>query len=119
MIDYGLADYAASVLSNFLSAITIYFSIATAYVIAAFTAGARLTRLQLVIVNTGFTIAAGTMGSLSVLLFSRFYELALQAQETDAQTPLFDFSIPIGALAVIVFLGCVLFMWSVRRTPKS
>lgn len=115
MIDYGLAEYATSVMGNFLSAITIYFSIATAYVVAAFAAGPRLTTLQLAIVNTGFTIAAGTMGTLSVLLWSRFFELAGQGQEIGAETPLVDFSIPLGVLVIIVFLGCVVFMWSVRR----
>ena len=118
MIDYGLAEYATSVMANFLSAITIYFSIATAYVIAAFVAGPRLTRLQLVIVNIGFTIAAGTMGTLSVLLISRFFELAGQNQEIGAETPLVDLSIPLGVLVMIVFLGCVVFMWSVRRDSK-
>ncbi|MEH6603948.1 MAG: hypothetical protein V7711_00060 [Pseudomonadales bacterium] len=118
MIDYGLAEYATSVQGNFLSAITIYFSIAAAYVTAAFVAGSRLTRLQLTIVNIGFTIAAGTMGALSVLLFSRFFELAGRNQETGAETPLVDFTIPLGVLVIIVFLGCVVFMWSVRRDSK-
>lgn len=118
MIDYGLAEYGSSVMSNFLSAITIYFSIATAYVIAAFVAGSRLTRLQLAIVNIGFTIAAGTMGTLSVLLFLRFFEIASQVQKTGAATPIVNFSIPIGILVAIVFCGCLVFMWSIRRESR-
>ncbi|MDG1906482.1 MAG: hypothetical protein P8I38_12735 [Arenicella sp.] len=110
MIDYALAEYATSVQGNFLSALTIYFSIATAYVVAAFVAGSKLTRLQLVIVNIGFTIAAGIMGTLSVLLFRRFIELAQQNHETGAATPLVDFSMPISVLVAIVFLGCLVFM---------
>ena len=119
MMDYSLAEIATLVQGNFLSAITIYFSTATAYVITAFIAGSKLTRLQLAIVNIGFTIAAGIMGTLSVLLFSRFIELAGHVQNTGGPktTPLVDFSIPLMALVIIVFLGCILFMWSVRH-PK-
>lgn len=120
MIDYGLAEIATSVQANFLSAITIYFSIATAYVIAAFVAGSKLTGLQLAIVNIGFTIAAGIMGTLTVLLFSRFIELAEQVEKSGGpkKTPLVDFSLPLSVLVIIVFLGCMLFMWSVRQDSK-
>ena len=113
MIDYGLAEYAASVMSNFLSAIALYFSIITAYVITAFIAGSRLTKLQLAIVNVSFTIAAGTIGTLAVLTFGRFFELARRLQDS-AGTPLVDFSYPLGILVAIVFLGSLVFMWSVR-----
>lgn len=120
MIDYGLAEIATSVQANFLSAMTIYFSIATTYVIAAFVAGSKLTRLQLAIVTIGFTIASGIMGTLSVLLFGRFIELAELVQETGGpqNTPLVDFSLPLMALFIIVFLGCIIFMWSVRKNAK-
>ena len=114
MVDYELAEYASAVMGNFLSAIAIYFSIVTAYVIAAFVAGSRLTKLQLIIVNVSFTIAAGTIGSLSVLVFSRFYELAQRLQDSDG-TVLVDFSYPLGVLVAIVYLGSLVFMWSVRR----
>ena len=114
MIDYGLAQYASSVMGNFMSAIAIYFSIVTAYVIAAFVGGARLTTLQLTIVNISFTIAAGIFGVLSVLIFTRFIELGRRLQDA-AGTPLVDFSFPLGILVATVFLGCLVFMWSVRR----
>jgi ABC-type sulfate transport system permease subunit len=114
MTEYELADYATSVMSNFLSAIAIYFSIVTAYVVAAFAAGNRLSKLQLIIVNVTFTVAAGIMGLLSYLLFSRFYELGSQAGRSHDDTPLVDFSVPLGILVTIVYLGCLLFMWTVR-----
>ena len=115
MTEYELADYAASVMSNFLSAIAIYFSIVTAYVVAAFVSGSRLSKLQLIIVNTAFTIAAGIMGSLSVLLFNRFVELARSAGQGPDDTPLVDFTIPLGVLVLAVYLGCLIFMWTVRE----
>ena len=114
MIDYELSSYVSSILSNFLSAITIYFSIVTAYVIAAFVAGEKLSKLQLAIVNICFTIAAGIMGVLSVLIFSRFIEFGQKVQGS-VETPLVDFTWPLGFLIIIVYMGCLVFMGSVRR----
>lgn len=117
MSEYELSDYAASVMSNFLSAMTIYISVITAYVAAAFVAGDRLTKLQLVIVNTTFTIAAGVMGVLSYFIFARFFELArlAQIQGSPAETPLIDFGAPLAILVSIMYLGSIVFMWSIRK----
>ena len=117
MIDYSLAQYTSSVMGNFLAAVAIFFSIVTAYVIAAFVGGSRLTKLQLVIVNISFTIAAGIFGTLSVLIYSRFVELGRRLQDDDG-VPIVDYSLPLGILVAIVFLGCLVFMWSVRRDSK-
>ncbi len=119
MTEYEIADYATSVMSNFLSAITIYFSVVTAYVVAAYTTGERLSKLQLSIVNITFTIASGIMGLLSFLLCSRFYELVNQSGHIRGDTPIVDFSIPLGILVSIVFLGSIIFMWSVRRKSNG
>lgn len=121
MSEYELADHTASLMSNFLSAMTIYFSIITAYVVAAFSAGNRLTRLQLVIVNATFTIAAGIMGLLSCLLFNRFHERAsiVVSEYAQDKTPLVDFGVPLAILVLIMYVGCLVFMWSVRRKLES
>lgn len=118
LMDYDLADYTSSVMGNFLSCITIYFSIVTAYVIAAFAAGGKLSRLQLFIVNSSFTIAAGVIGPLTVLSFSRFVELARRLQDAD-NTPLIDFSYALAVLVLILYLGSLAFMYSVRRKPSE
>lgn len=117
MIDHELADYASSVMSNFLSGITIYFSIVIAFVLAAFVAGDRLSKLQLVIVNVSFTIAAGIMGALSILSFNRFFELAQRLQDSEG-TPLLNFTYILAILIIILYLGCLAFMWSVRKKVK-
>ncbi len=118
MTEYELADYTATLMSNFLSAITIFFSIVTAYVVAAFISGDRLTKLQLVVVNATFTIAAGVMGTLSFLIFSRFFELARLTQsqsQSPIATPLVDFGLPLAILIIAMYIGGLIFMWSVRR----
>ena len=56
MTEYEVADITASVLSNFLTALTVFLSIVSAYVISAFAAGNRLTRIQLSIVNLCFLV---------------------------------------------------------------
>ena len=114
MSEYEIADYAASLMGNFLSVITIYFSIITAYVVAAFVAGARLTPIQLAIVNATFVIAAGIMGTLTVLIFSRFYAFAAQLQAINDSSVLIDFTVPLALLAGAMFIGCLIFMWTVR-----
>ena len=115
MSEYELADYTASLMSNFLSAITVYFSIITAYVVAAFASGTRLSTLQLVIVNAVFSIAAGIIGGLTYLIFKRFYHFANLVNNELPDTPLIDFSAPLGLLMVAMFVGCLVFMWSTRK----
>ena len=121
MTGYELADYAAAVMSNFLSSLTIYFSVITAYVVAAFVAGDRLTRLQLAIVNATFTTAAGIVGVLSYLTFVRFFELAKvsQSQGSPAETPLVDFSTPLAILIAAMYIGSLIFMWTVRKSDDA
>ena len=59
MTEYEVADIAASVLANFLTSLTVFLSIVSAYVISAFVAGQRLTKIQLSIVNLCFLVAVG------------------------------------------------------------
>ena len=119
MSEYEVADYTAALMGNFLSAITIYFSIVTAYVVTAFAAGARLSSLQLIIVNTVFTIAAGIVGALTYLIFGRFYYFATLVNEQLPETPVVDFSAPIGLLLGAMYIGCLVFMWSTRRSKDD
>jgi len=118
MSEYELADYTSTIMSNFLTCITVYFSIVTAYVIAAFSAGTRLSRTQLIIVNLTFTLAAGTIGTLTYLIFVRFYELAVLNQAA-LETPIVDFSIPLATLITTLFLGSLVFMWTIRKKPDA
>jgi hypothetical protein len=57
MTEYEIADLAASVLSNFLTSLTVFLSIVSAYVISAFGAGKRLTKIQLSIINLCFVVS--------------------------------------------------------------
>ena len=63
MSEYELAELAGLAMSNFLTTFTVFVSIVTAYVIAAFAAGQRLSKLQVSIVNSCFLIASGAIGA--------------------------------------------------------
>lgn len=117
MTEYELLDYIASLMANFQTSLALYFTVVTAYVVAAFVAGSRLTTLQLFIVNACFAIAAGIIGTLTVLLFSRFFTFASQVSSVDG-APLVDFRLPLALLVGLVFIGCFVFMWSTRRDRK-
>jgi predicted anti-sigma-YlaC factor YlaD len=115
MTEYEVADIAASVLANFLTSLTVFLSIASAYVISAFSAGERLTKIQLCIVNLCFLISAGILGYLVVSLFRRFFALA---QSIDVERGLIgevDFTWPLCVLLAVIIFGCLIFMWNVRH----
>lgn len=118
MTMYEMADYTNSLLDTFLTTFTIFMSIVTAYVITAFAAGDRLTRFQQAIVNVLFLLSTSVVGLLSVLVFRRFYSHALIAQTPvkSLAAPI-DFTIPLMLIFIVLVLGAITFMWSVRN-PK-
>ena len=118
MTEYELSDYTATIMGNFLTALTVYFSVITAYVVAAFIAGSRLTKIQLIIVNSCFTVAAGVTGYLSVVIFNRFFAFATQTPDPEG-TQTVDFTVPLTILVAGLFVGCLIFMWDVRRSDND
>lgn len=115
MTEYEVADLTAAVLSNFLTALTVFLSIVSAYVISAFGAGERLTKLQLSIVNLCFLVSVGILGFLVVSLYRRFYALAQSISIEQGSIAVVDFTWPLSALLLAIISGCFVFMWNVRR----
>ena len=116
MTEYEVTSLAAEIMSNFLAAFTIYVTIVTAYVIAAFVAGSRLTFFQLAIVNACFTMSALVIGFLSITIYQRATSLAARTWDlTQSTAPPFDFTWVILLLYVCLLLGSFLFMRSVRK----
>jgi hypothetical protein len=97
-------------------------SIVTAYVVAAFAAGSRLTRIQLITVNFCFLLSVSAIGLLSFLLFGRFVVLVRTSQSLQTavpQTPLVDFPWSIAVLYLALTLGSLIFMSNVRKQHVS
>ena len=121
MTEYELADLTGAAMSNFLTTFTVFMSIVTAYVIATFVAGSRLTKIQALIVNICFVISSGTMGLLSVLIFRVFMRRAqaLEATGDVGGGALVDFTWAVAALYVILTIGSIIFMWNVRHSTSD
>lgn len=118
MSEYEVAELTAAVLSNFLTALTVFLSIVSAYVISAFSAGARLTKIQLSIINICFVLAVGILGFLVVSLYRRFYALAGSINVERGTIAAIDFSWPLCVLLLVMVVGCFIFMWSVRSRDE-
>lgn len=115
MTEYETAMITAQVMGNFLTAITVFLSIVSAYVFAAFTAGGRLSKIQLRIVNSCFLVSEVILGYLVVALFRRFFALAQSIYIERGYIANVDFTWPLCGLLVAIVLGSLMFMWNVRN----
>jgi len=122
MSEFELAELAGTAMSNFLTSFTVFVSIVTAYVVAAFAAGRKLTKLQVSVVTTCFLIASVAIGLLSVLIF-RVFLLRTQAL-SQLNNPdigvgvVVDVTWAVAILYVILVCGSLVFMRDVRQ-PKA
>ena len=114
MTEYEVADIAASVLANFLTSLTVFLSIVSAYVISAFVAGQRLSKIQLSIINLCFLVSSGILGYLAVSLFRRFFGLVQSINVERGLIGEVDFTWPLSVLLIAMVFGSLIFMWSVR-----
>ena len=120
MSEYELADIAGVPMGNFLASFTVFISIVTAYVVAAFTAGKRLSTVQVTVVNICFLIAAGAIGSLSILIFQAFLRRAQALGESEVASPVtVDFTWAVIVLYVILICASLIFMRSVRTSAPD
>jgi hypothetical protein len=108
-----LLDLTNAVFANYLTALTIFFSLVTAYVAAAFVAGKLLNRVQLLIVNFSFLTATSMFGYIAVIIYIRFYAL-IQAEESI--DPPLNLAVPSAVLMLLIVAGSLIFMSSVRKT---
>jgi hypothetical protein len=118
--EYELADLTGAAMSNFLTSFTVFVSIVTAYVFAAFTAGKRLSKQQVYVVNTCFLMASGAIGLLSVLIFQVFLRRARALGESEIAGPVtLDFTWVVATLYVVLVCGRLFFMRNVRQTTTN
>ena len=120
MSEFELAELAGTAMSNFLTSFTVFVSIVTAYVVAAFTAGGKLTELQVSVVTTCFLIASVSIGLLSVSIF-RVFLLRTQAlarlENPDIGVgTVVDVTWAVAILYVILISGSLIFMRNVRQS---
>jgi len=118
--EFESAELAASIMGNFLASFTVLLSIVTAYVVAAFVAGRKLTRFQLIIVNVCFIASFIAIGWLSIIMLSRAAFL-VQNSSSDIPTLLPTISLEgvIFALYVVLFAGSLSFMVNIRNSDVA
>ena len=119
MSEFELAELAGTAMSNFLTSFTVFVSIVTAYVVAAFAAGWKLTKLQVSVVTTCFLIASVAIGLLSVLIFRVFLlrtQTLAQLNNPDIGVGVVvDVTWAVAILYVILVCGSLVFMRNVRQ----
>lgn len=119
MSEFELAELAGTAMSNFLTSFTVFVSIVTAYVVAAFAAGRKLTKLQASVVSTCFLIASVAIGLLSVLIFRVFLlrtKALAQLNSPDIGVGVVvDVTWAVAILYVILVCGSLVFMRNTRQ----
>lgn len=124
MNTFELAEITAIAMSNFLATFGVFLSVATAYLVAANLAGKNLTKLQLVIVNGSYLIATTILGYLVGANFRIFFIWAsFNPEGVIAQSSnrpfLVDFTWPLVMLMLVIIVGSLTFMNSVRKGSSS
>lgn len=117
---FELAEITALGMANFLTTFSVFLSVASAYLVVAYLVGARLTALQLAIVNGSYLIATSILGYLAGANFRVFFIWASSnteglVRQSGRGPVLIDFTWPISILMLIIVAGSLTFMYSIRK----
>jgi len=121
MTEYELADLAGNYSMGALSAMSLYLTIVSAYLIVAFVAGERLKTVQTLIITVLFVSAASFFTFGTVGFFSRQVYLLNKLALLQPDASFFMDLRAIAWIAVVESLGIIaalIFMWQVRH-PKT
>ena len=113
-------EMSAIAMGNFLTTFSVFLSVATAYLVAAYLVGAKLTTLQLFIVNGCYLIAASILGYLVGANFRVFFIWATSnpeglVRQSGRGPVLIDFTWSLSILLFIIVVGSLTFMYSIRK----
>ena len=121
MTEYEILDVIVSRFSSMTEQASLYFALVSGYLITAYLVGAKLTRLQVSVVNGlyvvwvlgiigGYTTTVGAVLDLETAL------VALAKTSSKVSNTLYAYSFAV--VQVVGLLASILFMWSVRH-PKE
>jgi len=118
MTEYEIADLTTSVMGNYLTAFSVFITLISAYVIAAFVAGVRLSRAQVTFVNLCFITLTTVTSLVCATMLARALTLNLMSPLADLGGlplgPRYAFSTT-GVMNASIIVGCVWFMGRVRK----
>jgi hypothetical protein len=118
MSEYELSELSADYLNGAMGAISLYITVVTAYLVAAFSAGKRLNSSEYLIVTVLFVLSASffIFGSVALLSRQLYIVEKLAAIESDATVFLSKTLIMyIAAVEILGVFAGLKFMWSIRR----
>ena len=118
MTAYELSDLITSANANQIMIFTVFLTIASAYIAAAFVVGRNLTGIQVAILNGVFVLAAGSNGLSMFRTTQRVGELTDEAVRREiigfTETSTYASALTPAFYALVVLVSFV-FMWSSRR----
>ena len=119
MTEYELADLTTSVMGNYLTAYSTFITVSSAYVIAAFMAGGRLSQAQVAFLNLCFVTLTVLTSVLCATMLARALALNLQSPLADLSGPAWGPSAAFVVTGVVngsIIVGCIWFMHRVRKS---
>ena len=121
MNEAGAAEVLNGVIANTLSSQAIFFTVLSAYLVVAYTAGAKLTKYQVTFVNLIFFLVFLNMsiGQLGLVQSTTYYVDIIQEARGASERVLTAQAnrVIFVTLRALMLLGALLFMWQVRH-PK-
>jgi hypothetical protein len=120
MTEADLLEVATSTYGLAVDGLSFYMTVTTAYLIAVYLVGAKLTRFQMTVISTLYVIMTGVSTyALDSWLKRGVYYMA-KARALDADSPIYAnaaVAVIMTATLVAGIFACLLFMWSIRH-PK-
>ena len=122
MNEYELVEVSISVAAGGMTAVSIYLTVVSAFLIAAFMAGDRLTKGQAVITTGLFVSAAifATYGTVEHFLTLANFQQRLAEMGGDTTTMSGAVTaIAVGTLETLGIIGSLKFLWDVRHSNMN
>ena len=119
MTAYEWSEIAHAAYSNSIACVAIIITVFFAYLVAAYTVGHKLTRSQLILINSLFLLVALWMTFCIAGFITGGVNAPLQAraQNPDLQGIPLTTAIPAGVavMELLLISGCLKFMWDIRH----
>ena len=124
MTEYELYEIIVGYSGNLEQSMAVLISLLSAYLILAYTIGAKLSRFQVLFISTCFTVAYFGMLQAQMYYLDQTIRLAEELESLSGEKSIVagqgDFSMVLFAGVRILFLfGSLYFMWNVRRTAAE
>lgn len=122
MTEAELVEAWGQFLGNSQTAMALYLSILSGYLIIAYLVGRKLSRTQVIILSTMFLFASAFCTMILTTWWQRALEFALEAQVINPERVVSNSQTAVRGVAVLFSLGILsslYFMWNIRHTEEE